>query len=113
MSAEECGDAMNRTVKIALGLATVWPLVYMFVFFAFVLGMLFSIQQHAAPANGGMPPSFIGLFALHFLTMLWVIALTGFYIVHVVRNERIPKDQKVLWVLVVFLGGFIGMPVYW
>ena len=45
--------------------------------------------------------------------MLWIFALMAYYIVNVFRNDRVAKDQKVLWLIVVFMGGFIAMPVYW
>jgi hypothetical protein len=45
--------------------------------------------------------------------MLVIAALTVFYIVNVFRNERVVKDQKVLWAVVLFLGNVMAMPIYW
>ena len=50
---------------------------------------------------------------LHPSTMLIVMALMVFYIVNVFKNERVDKDQKVLWAVVLFMGNMIAMPVYW
>jgi len=35
------------------------------------------------------------------------------YIKNVFKNERISQDKKALWVVVLFLGGFVAMPIYW
>jgi hypothetical protein len=31
----------------------------------------------------------------------------------VFRNDRVNKDMKVLWAVVLFMGSFIAMPIYW
>jgi hypothetical protein len=33
--------------------------------------------------------------------------------VNVFRNERVNNDKKVLWAVVLFMGGMIAMPIYW
>jgi hypothetical protein len=106
---------MSRAGKIALGAATVWPLLYMIIFFVSVFALMFAFSAgEPAPADHVGPPVwFFGLFALHFLTMLWVLGLTAFYIVNVFRNERVEKDKKALWAVVLFLGSIFAMPAYW
>jgi hypothetical protein len=103
---------MKKSIKILLGLATLWPFLYMILFFLFIfLSILFM------PGRGGGesgPPFFFVVFiALHLLTMLWIMGLTVFYIVNVFRNDRVDKDKKVLWAVVIFLGNMIAMPIYW
>ena len=56
---------------------------------------------------------FMVIFPLHLLTMLWIMALTVFYMVNVFRNDRVEKDKKVLWAVVLFMGNMIAMPIYW
>ena len=43
--------------------------------------------------------------------MLWIMALTVFYMVNVFRNDRVDKDKKVLWAVVIFMGSIIAMPI--
>jgi hypothetical protein len=33
--------------------------------------------------------------------------------VNVFRNDRVDKDKKVLWAVVLFMGNMIAMPIYW
>jgi hypothetical protein len=63
--------------------------------------------------GSGPPMFFLIIFPLHLLTMLWIMALTVIYIVNVFKNDRVDKDKKALWAVVIFLGNMIAMPVYW
>lgn len=100
---------MSKTLKVLLGLATVWPSAYIILFFAFVFSTIMSGGGN--PANP--PVEFILIFVLHLFTMLVIAALTVFYIVNVFRNQRVEKDKKALWAVVLFMGSVIAMPVYW
>ena len=102
---------MKKSTKILLGLATLWPLVYMVLFFVFILSTFFFLSTSTSQEFGSV--SFMVVFLLHLLTMLWITALTIFYIVNVFRNERVDKDKKVLWAVVLFMGNMIAMPIYW
>lgn len=102
---------MSKTIKLLLGLVTLWPLAYMILFFLMIFSFIF-FAAGTGPGDG--PPPFIPvIFSLHILTMLVIAALTVFYIVNVFRNERVDKDKKVLWAVVLFLGNLLAMPVYW
>jgi hypothetical protein len=84
----------------------------MVLFFIFILSSFLFLSP--TPGNEFGPPiSFTVIFLLHLLTMLWIMALTVFYIVNVFRNERVDKDKKVLWAVVLFMGNLIAMPIYW
>lgn len=102
---------MSKTAKLLLGLVTIWPFAYMILFFITIVSLAF-FGRGSEPAVG--PPPLIALILpLHLLTMLVIMALTVFYMVNVFRNERVVKDQKVLWAVVLFLGNVLAMPIYW
>ena len=103
---------MKKSTKILLALATLWPFLYMILFFVFIFSSIVFMPSHAGEESG--PPFFFAAFiALHLLTMLWIMALTVFYMVNVFRNDRVDKDKKVLWAVVIFMGNMIAMPIYW
>ena len=102
---------MTKPTKILLGLATLWPFFYMVLFFVFVFSSVLFLSSPGSEA--GEPVAFVTLFVLHLITMFVTLALTVFYIVNVFRNERVDKDKKVLWAVVLFMGNMIAMPVYW
>lgn len=101
---------MSKTLKLLLGIVTFWPAAYMVLFFGFIFSTIFFISGGDGENLG---PPFAIIFILHFLTMLVIAALTVFYIVNVFRNERVEKDKKVLWAIVLFLGNVVAMPIYW
>ena len=103
---------MKKPTKILLGLASLWLFVYMVLFFIFILSSFFFLSPSAGP-EFGPPFPFMIIFPLHLLTMLGIMALTVFYIVNVFRNERVDKDKKALWAVVLFMGNMIAMPIYW
>lgn len=101
---------MNKTIKLLLGLITLWPFAYLILFFL----TIFSAVFFGIAETGAGPPRAIALILpLHLLTMLIIAALTVFYIVNVFRNDRVEKDKKVLWAVVLFMGNVIAMPIYW
>jgi hypothetical protein len=102
---------MKKPTKVLIGLATLWPFLYVMLFFMFMLSSVFFLPSEGP--ESGPPVGFMILFALHLLTMLGIMALTVFYMVNVFRNERVDKDKKVLWAVVLFMGSMIAMPIYW
>src|SRR5688572_1773602 len=103
---------MQKPTKVLLGIASLWPVFYMFLFFGFIFSMALGFGGGGQP-EPGIQPMMALVFGLHFLTMLVILALTVFYIVDVFRNERVDKDKKALWAIVIFMGSMIAMPIYW
>ena len=102
---------MKKPTKILLAIATAWPVFYMVLFFAFVLSAVFLAD--GSEEGGPIASMFLIIFPLHILTMLLIMGLTVFYIVNVFRNERVDKDKKALWAIVLFMGSMIAFPIYW
>jgi hypothetical protein len=103
---------MNKSTKILLGLATLWPFLYMILFFLFIFSTILFMPGPGGEESGA-PFFFVIFIALHLFTMLWIMGLTVFYMVNVFRNDRVDKDKKVLWAVVIFMGNMIAMPIYW
>ncbi len=101
---------LNQVRRYVLLVATLWPVAYM-VFFMAVIAI-------AATAGGGdpdaeLPIPFGFLLALHLLTMLITLALIVIYVIDVFRNPRVSQDHRILWLILILLGGLLAMPVYW
>ena len=95
---------LGVVAKVLVGLATLWPLVYMVLFLLSFVGM--------ATRGGGQLIRFEALFLLHVLTMVWMVGLMIFYIVYLFQSKRISQDKKVLWAIVLFMGHVIAMPIF-
>lgn len=103
---------MQKPAKVALGIATLWPIIYMVLFIGFFfLAVLFG--PGPAESGSGVQPGWALFIGVHLLTMVLILALTVFYIVDIFRNDRVEKDKKALWAIVIFFGNAIAMPIYW
>lgn len=113
---------MKKSRKVWLGIATIWPIVYMFLFIASIFGfMIFAgVHDGGPPVVGPHPPdsmlfplSFMGLMAVHMGTILGTIALTVFYIIRVFKTERLDQNMKIMWMLLLFFMGMFAQPIFW
>ena len=105
---------LSKSTKILLGLATLWPFIYMIFFFAYIFSMiLWAPRADAETESSAFPVLFGILMVVHVFTMLWIVGLTIIYMVDVFKNERVEKDYKVLWAVVIFMGNMFAMPIYW
>ncbi|MHA1567936.1 MAG: hypothetical protein ACTSXZ_00575 [Alphaproteobacteria bacterium] len=104
---------MAKWKKVGVLLVTLAPLAYMFIFMAFILGMiLFGASGSLKPPNE--PPFwFFAIIPLHLLSMVWITGLVIGYLVHLFKTSHVPQDKKALWAVVLFLGNMFAMPVYW
>jgi hypothetical protein len=98
---------VSKPVAVLLGVATLWPLVYI-VIFTTSFFLVMSVEDQTR-----LDSLFRYLFAAHILTMFLGIALLGFYVTHLFKNDRMPSEQRILWMLVLFMGNVLAFPVYW
>ncbi|GBC79131.1 hypothetical protein EG19_06335 [Thermoanaerobaculum aquaticum] len=103
---------MSKGKAIVLAVFTLWPFLYMFLFFATIVILITSAAAKPQPSQD-MPLLFGGIFIMHIATMLEIMGLLVVYIVHLFKTDRVPQDQKALWAVVIFLGNVLAMPVYW
>ena len=90
---------MNKVIKLILGVAPLYPIVFLLLFFA-------------RPLTSGVLFSMIFMFVTIF-TMLWIFALVIIFITNISKNDRIDKKRKTLWAVAIYLGHMIAMSVYW
>lgn len=102
---------MKQLAKLLLGLATLWPLAYLILFFVVIVATEFFMP--GSRQQPGPPPLIALILPLHFFTMLAVVGLLVFYIVNLFKNDQVERDKKALWAIVLFMGSMIAMPIYW
>ncbi len=100
---------MSKSKKIVLGIATIWPILYM-VFFFLVFSQIF--MSFSSGSMKEPPAGFFLIFPLHFFTIILMFILIFIYIKNVFRNDRVAQDKKALWAVCLFLGNMIAMPIY-
>lgn len=84
---------MSKTKKIVLGMATLWPILYMFIFAI----VFFLLAKNAINPQG----IFGYLIGMHFLTMLLIVILLVIYIRDIFKNNAIIETRKTLWTLII------------
>jgi hypothetical protein len=47
------------------------------------------------------------------LTILWLVAMLTFYLVHIFTKSRLTKQLRILWAVLVVLFNMFIKPVYW
>jgi hypothetical protein len=101
-----------------LGIVTIWPAAYMFLFFVGVLSLMFLL-----PSEGGSTPpqelgsplipiGFLSFFAVHILTIFLIMGLMAFYIVRVFKTP-LDEAMKIMWTVLICMFGVFAMPVFW
>jgi len=112
---------MKKSTKVWLGIATMWPILYMFLFFAaFILLMIVAPQDGGPPGSepGGpvsmlLPVGIVGFVITHMLTIFGSLALTVFYIIRVFKTEQLDQNMKIMWTLLMFFFGMLAQPIFW
>lgn len=92
-----------------------WPILYIFLFIAAVMLLVGLSPQDGGGSGESMwlPFSFMGLMAVHTITIFGSLALTVFYIIRIFKTEQIEQNMKIMWTLLMFFAGMLAQPVFW
>jgi hypothetical protein len=94
-------------MALVVGALSAWPLVY----FAGFMAMMAVSSGRGGPFADAT--TFDLLVRAHLITMVVTMGLLGFYVTHAFRSPRLPQEQRVLWLIVLFMGNMLAFPVYW
>lgn len=89
---------MKRTSKLLLGVATIWPLIYL------IISLFLPTKDEDQSAS---------IIALNVATFFLCLFLIIFYIINIFKNENVPQEKKLTWTLFLFLLGIVVFPLYW
>jgi hypothetical protein len=106
---------MKKSKKVWLGIATIWPVCWMFIFIGLMLTFVFTFQDRAIRegTDNSLMLFFPIAFALHFLTIMGSLGMTIYYIFNIFKNERLDQNYKIMWTILMFFMGMLAQPVYW
>jgi hypothetical protein len=102
---------MTRTRKRWLGVLSVWPLTYVFVF---VVGInALNPKQYVGPAPPHeLPAWFIGLIGLHIATILLGWAVLILCLIYLFRRADLKGWTKAAWLALLLFGNIVAMPFF-
>lgn len=115
---------MSKFAKVLLGIFTFLPLVFLisyiglFVSFIVKMAALSTTQDAEYSPNDSLPffqENMIILVSLILLILVSSLGLLIYYIVHIMNNPTLKKNntQQLVWALILLFGGFIGGIVYY
>lgn len=99
----------SRWFTIFLGVLTFWPILYIFLFVASIAGAI----ALSSTSENGTAAIFPLILVAHVGTILLGFVLMAYYSVYVLRDSRFSSDRRLLWVLVVVLGGMVGQAIFY
>lgn len=103
---------MTKGRAITLGIFSIWPIIYMFLFIGSIFVMMATFFVGNSPSNEP-PIIMMVIFPLHFFTMFEIFVLIAIYMFFLFKTDVVPQDKKALWAVVLFLGNIISMPIFW
>lgn len=96
---------MNKALRIVIGAATLWPIGYaMFFIGAGFFSFFYPAYAHTWDSV---------FLPLLLLTIVLIWSLLAFYLIHLYKSDRVNRHQKLPWILALFAGTIIAMPVFW
>lgn len=104
---------LSRRLKILIGIATGWPIIWIFAFLFFFFGIIFGIDGPGSEPSGWFFFGFFSFIIVHLVTVVLTLALTVFYIIHAVKNEKLESNMRIVWILMFFFFGMVAEPIYW
>ncbi len=108
----------KKSTKILLGVVTIWPVAYIFLFVVGMFAMMALMPFAGGPTSPQQPDSlliplgFLSFFAVHMLTILLSMGLMAFYIVRVFKTP-LEEAMKIMWTVLICTVGIFAMPVFW
>lgn len=105
---------LNHVQKIILGIFTFLPFllfpIFLWQFFQMIGSAIFFDEQRSETEFFFSTLSFV---FPAILTAIGALALTIFYIVHVVLNRKLEGSEQILWILLFIFLGILAFPAYW
>lgn len=105
----------SKTAKLSVGLLTLLPLVFLVLFFfALISGGLREAENALASDEPLVFLLPVGYAVVLLIAAIFSnLALSVFYLIHVLNNARLDASQRLVWVFPVLFGGFLGCLIYW
>lgn len=98
---------LGRRIKVLLGFLSCWPIALLiFMLFVFFVPSASAYLRYVIPYI-----DYIKLL-LNVLGIATFGLLVGYH-VYVVRDDMIPTNKKVLWIIALFVGNVFVMPFFW
>lgn len=89
-----------------LGIATFLPIAYCAFFVGFVFFTLVTSWQPT-------PAILTSLIVVHCICVFLVMGLFVYYARHAYKNEHFTREQRLIWIALMFIANPVVIPYYW
>lgn len=100
---------LSRSRKIMLGVLSIWPFVWIFIFMVIV----FSIFVFNPSTDNGFPVAFIPVMIIHVLTCCCSLGLMIYFLIHAAKNVKLTQEMKIVWIILLAILTIYVNPFYW
>jgi len=101
---------LSPKARILLGVLTFWPVLYILLFLFMIAALIFLASSASESFMDGIFPV---LLVFHLGTILLTFAMTIYYTVYVVTDARFVGAPRIVWLLLVLLGGILGQGIFY
>jgi dipeptide/tripeptide permease len=98
----------SRILKIALGLLTAVPAVYVVLFAVLIARMVLE----RASGDLTIPVPMADFMWVHLAVMVLLVGLETFYLLYLFRTDRVPPGQRAMWAVVLLVINVAAMPIF-
>jgi hypothetical protein len=102
---------LPRILKVALGLLTAVPAVYVVLFAVMIARMVF-LGATGDPRARTTPVPMTDLMWVHLAVMVLVVGLETFYLLYLFRTDRVAPDQRAKWAVALLVINVAAMPLF-
>jgi hypothetical protein len=102
---------LPRILKVALGLLTAVPAVYVFLF-AVMLARMVLRAATGDPRARTVPVSMTDFMWVHMSVMVLLVGLEIFYLLYLFRTDRVPPDQRTKWTFALLIVNVAALPLF-
>lgn len=103
-----------KSVKIALGVVTLLPFVFIIGSFMYLFFETVRILFSDTPLNPFMYLAYLGyvvpVFAGYSIFYLFLGIL---YLIHIIQNDVLDNEKTILWIVIIIVLNGLAMPFYW
>lgn len=105
---------VSKSLTIILGILTFLPFIGLLGIFALVFYEFLALMLSDTPVNPLLYFTYFGyilpVVSGYFLVYL---ALGIFYFLHIIQNQLLDTEKKILWIVVLIVLNGLAMPFYW
>lgn len=102
---------LPRILKVALGLLTAVPAVYVFLFGMLIARMVLWAAT-GDPRAKTMPVPMTDLMWVHLAVMVLLVGLEIFYLLYLFRTDRVPPDERAKWAVALLVVNVAALPLF-